>query len=193
MAQKGAAGGAAPVQGGLATGPYKSGYFEDPGFPKHTIFAPVSPPPELKMPVLIFGNGGCSGNGTLFRRSLWEMASYGIFSIAMGSIAGSDWVEKNAGRGQYTNVDGSRIAVWNDPRVSFIGMFNGEELNKATIAPKITKPVFYFLGGSSDVAYPNGERDYKSLPASTPSWKGNLPVGHMATWSETKQWKIRQD
>jgi hypothetical protein len=127
LAQKGAAG--APVEGGLATGPYKSGYYEDPAFPKHTIFAPVNPPPDLKLPVLIWGNGGCSGNGTLFRRSLWEMASYGIFAIAMGSVSGTgmtsnlgkveaplqksalEWVEQNAGKGKYANVDKTRIAA----------------------------------------------------------------------------------
>ncbi len=26
-----------------------------------------------------------------------------------------------------------------------------------------------------------GERDFKALPANTPSWKGNLPVGHGGT------------
>ena len=34
------------------------------------------------------------------------------------------------------------------------------------------------------VAYPNGERDYDNLPNGLPAWKGNLDVGHMATWSE---------
>jgi hypothetical protein len=66
-----------PVEGGLATGPYKSGYYEDSTLPKHTIFAPVNPPPELKLPILIWSNGGCSSNGTYFRRSLWEVASHG--------------------------------------------------------------------------------------------------------------------
>lgn len=67
-----------PVEGGLASGPYKSGYYEDSSLPGHTIFAPVDPPADLKLPILIWSNGGCSGNGTLFRRSLWEVASYGI-------------------------------------------------------------------------------------------------------------------
>lgn len=66
-----------PVEGGLATGPYKSGFYEDSLLPKHTIFAPVCPPAGLKLPILIWSNGGCSGNGTLFRRSLWEVASHG--------------------------------------------------------------------------------------------------------------------
>jgi hypothetical protein len=119
----------APIEGGLATGPYKSGYYEEPTLPKHTIFAPSSPPPDLKMPILIWGNGGCSGNGTLFRRSLWEIASYGIFAIAQGSIQGSGmtsnlgnveaalqksalaWVEQNAGKGKWANLDKTRVAA----------------------------------------------------------------------------------
>lgn len=29
-----------------------------------------------------------------------------------------------------------------------------------------------------------GERDYTRLPASTPKWKGNLPIGHMGDYSQ---------
>jgi hypothetical protein len=123
LAQKGA------VEGGLATGPYKSGYYEEPTLPKHTIFAPVSPPADLKMPILVWGNGGCSGNGTLFRRSLWQMASHGIFAIAMGSVQGGGmtsnlgkveaplqksalaWIEENAGKGKWANLDKTRVAA----------------------------------------------------------------------------------
>jgi hypothetical protein len=31
---------------------------------------------------------------------------------------------------------------------------------------------------------PQGERDYKLLPAGTPSWKGNIDVGHGGTYKE---------
>lgn len=77
-----------PVEGGLATGPYKSGYYEDSTLPGHTIFAPVDPPADLKLPILIWSNGGCSGNGTLFRRSLWEVASYGICTNSNNNLSG---------------------------------------------------------------------------------------------------------
>jgi hypothetical protein len=68
-----------PVEGSLATGPYKSGFYEDSSLPKHTIFAPVSPPADLKLSILIQSNGGCSSNETLFRRSLWGVASHGKY------------------------------------------------------------------------------------------------------------------
>jgi hypothetical protein len=35
-----------------------------------------------------------------------------------------------------------------------------------------------------------GEKDYKALPPSTPRWKGNLPVGHFATWSQPNSGKF---
>lgn len=35
-----------------------------------------------------------------------------------------------------------------------------------------------------------GERDYSILPASTPKWKGNLPVGHMATYDQANGGKF---
>lgn len=42
--------------------------------------------------------------------------------------------------------------------------------------------MFYLLGGPTDVAYPNGERDYASLPRGTPAWKGNHELGHSAAF-----------
>jgi hypothetical protein len=58
------------------------------------------------------------------------------------------------------------------------------------IVKNLKKPVFYFLGGSNDIAYNNGEKDYKELPLETPTWKGNLPVGHMGTYMQDKGGKF---
>ncbi|KAF2431987.1 hypothetical protein EJ08DRAFT_677857 [Tothia fuscella] len=207
--------GAGAVPGTLASGPYKSAYWAEPTLPTHTIFGPIAPPANLKMPVMIWGNGACSGNGTYFKRSLYEVASRGFFVIANGNPTGGagttsalqkaslNWIEKNAGKGKWANVDGKRIAVAGqscggletydvatDPRVSVVGIFNSGEFGTPSKSTKVTKPIFYFLGGSSDIAYANGERDYKALPATTPKWKGNLPVGHMATWSTTNGGKF---
>jgi len=106
-------------------------------------------------------------------------------------------------------------AVGGDARVMVIGIFNSGLMTAAEsqrTAPTITKPIFYFLGGSSDIAYANvcaihfyymvsnadadwtwviqGERDYDLLPASTPSWKGNLAVGHGGTYRDTDAGKF---
>lgn len=82
-----------------------------------------------------------------------------------------DWVVANAGKGRYRHVDASRIAVWGqscggleaydvaqDPRVGHVGIFNSGELaanESEAVAGKINKPIFYFLGGPTDIAYLN--------------------------------------
>jgi hypothetical protein len=46
------------------TGPYKShpAGRTDSELPDHTIYAPITPPPaSAKMPVIVFGEGGCTG------------------------------------------------------------------------------------------------------------------------------------
>jgi hypothetical protein len=46
------------------TGPYKShpAGRTDPSLPDHTIYAPIAPPPaDVKLPVIVFGEGGCTG------------------------------------------------------------------------------------------------------------------------------------
>lgn len=109
--------------------------------------------------------------------------------------AAIDWVYANAGKGYWKHIDASRIGVWgqscggleaysagvSDPRVGHLGIFNSGQLNasaSSAVAGDLKKPIFYLLGGPTDVAYPNGERDYASLPAGTPAWKGNHELGH---------------
>jgi dienelactone hydrolase len=84
--------------------------------------------------------------------------------------AAIDWVTKVAGTGNYAHVDASKIAVWGqscgglesydnafDTRVSSIGIFNSGQLSVSeskAVAGRIDKPIFFFLGGPNDVAYP---------------------------------------
>jgi dienelactone hydrolase len=176
------------------SGPYTSYYFEDATLPNHTIYQPKDPS-GLKLPVIAWANGACANNGTNFAGLLGEVASHGAFLIAVGSIAGVpesedqatgnvlsdvhperqkaaiDWVMKFAGKGNYTHVDKTRIAVWGqscggietydnafDKRVGSIGIFNSGQLNETNsiaFAGKVKKPIFFFLGGPDDVAYPN--------------------------------------
>lgn len=85
--------------------------------------------------------------------------------------ASLEWVTANGGKGDYASVDPTKIAVSGqscggleaydlraDSRVSTIGIFNSGQLNandSNTVAGSITKPIFYFLGGSTDIAYAN--------------------------------------
>jgi dienelactone hydrolase len=116
---------------------------------------------------------------------LSQVASHGFMMIASGTIArGSgqttaklmtdavDWITASAGKGNYTNIDPSRVGAWGmscggleayeaggpDARISNIGIFDSGLLNAASSKPtmaSIKKPVFYFLGGPTDIAYEN--------------------------------------
>jgi dienelactone hydrolase len=81
-----------------------------------------------------------------------------------------DWVYENAGKGDWKHIDRSRIGVWGqscggleaylaggqDDRVGHLGIFNSGQLTvnaSEAIVGKITKPIFYILGGPTDMAY----------------------------------------
>ncbi|KAL2830852.1 Alpha/Beta hydrolase protein [Aspergillus cavernicola] len=105
---------------------------------------------------------------------------------------------------KYTTVDPTRIAVAgqscggleayqlrNDERVLHLGIFNSgffdfsflPGFESPEVIAEVDKPVFYFLGGESDIAYENGMRDYAAL-RNVPKWVGNYPVGHLGTYAE---------
>jgi len=112
-----------------------------------------------------------------------------------------DWVTSSSAAGEYPFLELSRIAVAGQScggveaydRVSALGLFNSGLMTAAAsqkAVPRIEKPIFYFLGGPSDIAYANGERDFTLLPVGTPSWKGNLAVGHSGTYKEKNAGKF---
>lgn len=82
-----------------------------------------------------------------------------------------DWAVQNAGQGDWTNVDSSKVAAAGmscggteayamnqDDRVTAFGIFNSGTLDpsqtNATLAA-VNVPIFFFLGGPSDIAYEN--------------------------------------
>jgi dienelactone hydrolase len=67
------------------TGPYPAKYFVDPTLPEKTIYAPKIPPPaNVKMPVIVWGEGGCYKTGTFYAPFLLELASHGYIILANG-------------------------------------------------------------------------------------------------------------
>ncbi|WP_440105047.1 cellulose binding domain-containing protein [Streptosporangium sp. H16] len=197
----------------LNSGPYPAGYETSTGLPNHTIYRPESLPSE-KLPVFVWGNGGCSANGTSQLNFLREIASHGFLAIASGSPNGSgsttsqmltqsiDWaVAENSRQGgkYYGRLDTSKIAaggfscggleayaVSNDPRITTTTIFSSGLLNDADDYQlrRLTKPIAYFIGGPSDIAYPNAVDDWGKLPAGLPAFMGNLNVGHGGTYGQ---------
>lgn len=134
----------------------------------------------------------------------------------------------------YEKVDSSRIAAAgqscggllaytqrSNDAVGFLGIFNSGLLGNTTYAQEnlpsgmiieepgvineVQKPVFYYIGGQGDVAYPavsgpvdfetrnryslvltdfdQATADYRNLTG-VPKWIGNYPVGHSGTYRE---------
>ncbi|KAI6370613.1 hypothetical protein MCOR25_004157 [Pyricularia grisea] len=197
------------ISTGTGSGKFPAHYTTDHTLTKHTIYMPIKPSPDVKLPVVVWGNGACLANGLRFQDFLTEVASHGYIAIASGAPNGTgettskwmthsiDWVVKHAGKGKYATVDAKRIVAAgqscggleaydqkNDPRIRGLGIFNSGLRNNTNAVANITKPVFYFMGGPTDIAYANGECDYKNLPAGTPKWIGNQPFGHTGTYRQ---------
>ncbi|WBB75842.1 cellulose binding domain-containing protein [Micromonospora sp. WMMD1128] len=195
------------------SGPYPADYETSTTLANHTIFRPQTLPSE-RLPILVWGNGGCSANGLSQGNFLREIASHGFLAIANGAPNGSgsttsqmltqsiDWAvaeNSRAGSKYYNRLDTSKIAVAGfscggleayavsaDPRVTTTGIFSSGLLNDADDYQlrRLTKPIAYFMGGPSDIAYPNGMDDWGKLPAGLPAFMGNLNVGHGGTYDQ---------
>ena len=196
------------------SGPYPADYETSTSLANHTIYRPQSLPAQ-KMPVLVWGNGGCAANGTGQQNFLREIASHGFLAIANGSPNGSgsttsqqltqsiDWAVAENGRPGskfYGRIDTGKIAAagWscggleayaisNDSRVSTTMIFSSGLLNDADDYQlrRLTKPIAYVIGGPSDIAYPNAMDDWGKLPSTLPAFMGNLNVGHGGTYDQT--------
>ncbi|KAK8027789.1 hypothetical protein PG991_004845 [Apiospora marii] len=177
--------------GGSQTTSVAATYSVDPSLPDHTIYRP---------------------------NFLLEIASWGVIAIVSGTphngggttaqqmTNGITWAVSHAGQGTYAHMDASRIAAAGmscggieayaqafDPRVTTIGIFNSGQYDAGgtnNVLPRITKPIFFFLGGPSDIAYGNGMRDYAAVPSGLPTWVGNYPVGHGGTYGDPKGGKF---
>ncbi|MBO9711707.1 hypothetical protein [Sphingomonas sp.] len=70
------------------TGQFPAVFEEDPTLPAHVVYRPrdLHALGSEKLPVYVWGNGGCSADGTSSRNHLLEIASHGYLVIAAGSI-----------------------------------------------------------------------------------------------------------
>jgi dipeptidyl aminopeptidase/acylaminoacyl peptidase len=105
--------------------------------PEKTIYAPINPPKDnVKMPVIVWAEGGCFKTGTFYQPYLTEIASHGYLILANGPPVGGppktvadfgklmnlgqnkisdlqdsiNWVMKGNGA-KYGNIDTARIAA----------------------------------------------------------------------------------
>ncbi len=68
-------------------GPYKVQEMMEPSLARHTVYRPINlKAVNGKLPIMAFGNGGCSMIGNAFETYLTEIASYGFLVIASGPI-----------------------------------------------------------------------------------------------------------
>lgn len=194
------------------SGPYPAAYSTDNALPGHTIFAPRNPSAvNGTLPVVVWGNGACSANSLGQGPFLTEIASWGFIVIVSGTPNGQgsttaammkqsiDYAS-TATSGVFAKVNKNAIAAAGfscggveayeqsqDSRVKALGIFNSGQMSEdgtRKVIPGVSKPIFFFLGGPSDIAYNNGMRDYRALRSGVPSWNGNLNVGHGGTYND---------
>ncbi len=88
------------------TGPFPAEMGQDPSLPTHTIYRPkdLAALHGQKLPIIAWGEGGCSNNGAFYKNFLGQIASYGFLAIATGPPqaprpAGNRGDQPGAGRG----------------------------------------------------------------------------------------------
>lgn len=199
----------APAQ--AATGPYTVRWSEPGDLKNHTVYRP-SVPAGQKMPVLVWGPSGCIGNGLAMQTFLTDIASHGIIVLASGAPLGFtgsnvsmmersvDWAkEQNAkvGGANYGALIADRVAVAGHScggleayqlagkrsEVAAIGIMNSGQINVSQPQlDAIKAPILYVLGGSGDVAYANGQRDFTKIPQALPAFLASDNSGHFGTY-----------
>jgi hypothetical protein len=70
------------------TGPYGFVIETDPAMAEYTIYRPMKMG-EIKHPIMVWANGGCSKDGTYFSKWLMELVSHGFVVVSDGTPNGS--------------------------------------------------------------------------------------------------------
>ncbi len=176
------------------------------------------------LPVLLFGNGGCSDTNIGYERMLSDVASHGYIVVAIGEMQdkrldrkegrsesseltrGLDLLLKlnrTKGTDYYHFIDTTRIAAAghscggaqvlcnaSDPRLKTYLILNAGmgdmEMAGASRASlsKLHAPVLYIVGGPSDVAFVNAQKDFGRI-SHVPVCLANHPAsGHGGTYHD---------
>jgi len=204
--------------GAPATGPYAVVVETDPSIPEKTLYRPKDLAPGRKFPILVWGNGACSRNGTELKEFLMEVASHGYVVVTDGTPSGTGGRDQGSGFATlggylltpmtwliqqnsqpcsrfYQSLDTAKLASFGfscgglmaygagfDPRMSAVLIMNSGMLGAdPTSLAKVHTPIGYVLGGTTDIAYENGTRDYTNMKTQ-PTFRANQNVGHGGTY-----------
>lgn len=204
--------------GAPATGTYQVVVETDPSISEKTLYRPKDLAPGRKFPILVWGNGACSRNGTELKEFLMEIASHGYVVVTDGTPNGTGGRDQGSGFATlggylltpmtwliqqnsnpcsrfYQSLDTAKLASFGfscgglmaygasfDPRMSAVLIMNSGMLGAdPTSLAKVHTPIGYVLGGTSDIAYENGTRDYTNMKTQ-PTFRANQSVGHGGTY-----------
>lgn len=161
-----------------------------------TIYRPKDLGGAEKYPILVWGEGACSQDGSSNQAAMGEIASWGFFVVADGTPGGANacgggqdgkpfldyitWAIAENGKScsaYYQSLETTKIAadgfscgglmaenVSGDPRFAAIGITSsGLMAPNSALYDKIHTPFKIMNGGSGDIAYQNGLKDYDQI------------------------------
>lgn len=204
--------------GAPATGPLAVVVETDAGIGQSTLYRPKDLGAGKNFPILVWGNGACSRNGTDVKEFLMEIASHGFVIISDGTPGGTGGRDQGSGFNAlgshllnpmnwliqqnsnpcsrfYRSLDTTSLGSFGfscgglmaygagfDKRMKAVMIMNSGMLGAdPTNLARVHTPIGYVLGGSSDIAYNNGTRDYRDM-STQPTILANQNVGHGGTY-----------
>lgn len=195
---------------GVHADPAQTQMVTDARLPGHTIYRPAQLAADT--PVLIWGEGGCVAQGSLYAGFLSAIAAKGVVVIANADPYGVALTDQDAmnaalnwavgennrhGSAYFGRLDAghSVVAGWScgglqayqlavsRPEIAALGILNsGQLVVDQSQLNRLRVPTLYLLGGPLDVAYSNGTRDFAHLPATLPAFLGSSDTGHFGTY-----------
>jgi dienelactone hydrolase len=207
---------ALPVEGAplAVPGPYKIESGPAFGSPGHVVFRPADLTPfpgKDKLPVMVWGNGGCAINSTRYGGFLTTIASHGFLVMATAAEPGATgratadnlrkalaWAEAENTRAESPlkgKIALDRVAIMGqscggfmslelgaDPRVDTIGVFNsGLQGNNYAQLTALHGPVLLINGAERDFLTPSSKATFDALETQPAFYGARHGAGHTAT------------
>ncbi len=183
-----------------AKGPLMPVVEHDPGLNTHTVYRPMMLE-EKKYPIIVWANGGCIKNGTMFSRFLLEITSHGFVVVADGQPNGSgmgpletngepqiqamDWIIKENDRPcskYYRKLDTTKIAAMGQScgGLMTLGASSDERLTTLMIwnSGMFERDQMIYMGLHTPIAYIIGGPDDVAYPQAEADFAAieNVPV-----------------